>query len=120
VYFVRAYSHNSLLVEFPEWLAVVEAPYTEAQSHTLVRLLEERFPGKPVRYGVVSHHHYDHVGGVRGLAAHGATILTARGNEGEIRPLVESRHTNPPDELERRRQEGQPTGQVEVFDEPMS
>jgi glyoxylase-like metal-dependent hydrolase (beta-lactamase superfamily II) len=117
VYFVRAYSHNSLLVEFPEWLAVVEAPYTEAQSHTLVRLLEERFPGKPVRYGVVSHHHYDHVGGVRGLAAHGATILTARGNEGEIRPLVESRHTNPPDELERRRQEGQPTGQVEVFDE---
>jgi hypothetical protein len=45
VYFARAYSHNSMIVEFPSWLAVVEAPYTEAQSKTLVRVLQEQFPG---------------------------------------------------------------------------
>jgi glyoxylase-like metal-dependent hydrolase (beta-lactamase superfamily II) len=119
VHLVRAYSHNSLLVEFPNWLAVVEAPYTEAQSHALARLLGEQFPGKPIRYAAVTHHHFDHTGGVRGLAAHGATILVARGNDAEVRPVLEARHSNPPDELERRRQAGQQTGSVEVFDEKM-
>jgi hypothetical protein len=35
VYFARAYSHNGMVVEFPTFLAVVEAAYTDAQSHSL-------------------------------------------------------------------------------------
>jgi len=69
VYFARAYSHNSLVVEFPSYLAVVEAAYTDAQSATLARVLTEQFPKKPIRYAAVTHYHYDHTGGVRGLAA---------------------------------------------------
>lgn len=119
VHFVQAYSHNSLVVEFPSYLAVVEAPYTEAQSHTLARMLQEQFPGKPIRYAVVTHPHYDHVGGVRGLAAHGATVVTARGHESEIRPLVEAPHTNPPDALDARRRGGDAVGGIEAFDDRM-
>jgi hypothetical protein len=44
VYFARAYSHNSMVVEFPTFLAVVEAAYTDAQSHTLARMLGNSFP----------------------------------------------------------------------------
>src|SRR5207237_4567282 len=105
-------------VEISTWLAVFEAPYTDAQSETLIRMLSQQFPCKPVKYAAVTHHHYDHTGGVRRIAAYGATILVEKDHEGELRPLVEARHTHPQDELERRRsgQPSQPTGSIEVYE----
>ena len=90
VFLARAYSHNSLVVEFPSYLAVVEAAYTEAQSATLARLLAGQFPNKPVRYAAVSHFHYDHTGGARGLAAVGATILAPAAYQPVMRPVIET------------------------------
>ena len=115
VYFARGYSHHSMVVEFPTFLAVVEAPYTEAQSHTLARELRAQFPTKPIRYVVVTHFHYDHTGGVRGLASYGATVLVEKGHEAVMRPVMESPHTNPSDALQRARQGGN-AGELEIFD----
>jgi glyoxylase-like metal-dependent hydrolase (beta-lactamase superfamily II) len=115
VYFAKAYSHHSMVVEFPTFLSVVEAPYTEAQSHTLARVLKVRFPDKPVRYVAVTHFHYDHTGGVRGLASYGATVLVAQEHEAIMRPLMEAPHTNPADALERARKAGT-AGSLEIFE----
>jgi glyoxylase-like metal-dependent hydrolase (beta-lactamase superfamily II) len=115
VFFARAYSHNSLVVEFPSYLAVVEAAYTDAQSATLARMLAEQFPKKPIRYAAVTHYHYDHTGGVRGLAGGGATILSAKEHEPMMRPLMDSPHTSTPDALERAKKEGK-GGAIEFFE----
>ncbi|MDT8398132.1 MAG: MBL fold metallo-hydrolase [Pseudomonadales bacterium] len=111
---VEAFSHHSMVVEFPDFVVVVEGPYTEGQSLTLVRQVEERI-GKPVRYVVPTHPHYDHTGGIRGLASAGATVLVAAGHEAELRQLVESPHSNPPDALARQIRAGAEVGRVEVF-----
>ena len=115
VYFARAYSHNSLVVEFPSYLAVVEAAYTDAQSATLARVLAEQFPKKPVRYAAVTHYHYDHSGGVRALAAMGATILAAKEHEPMLRPIMDTPHTNPEDALEVAKKAGK-AGAIEFFE----
>jgi glyoxylase-like metal-dependent hydrolase (beta-lactamase superfamily II) len=115
VFFARAYSHNSMVVEFPSYLVVVEAAYTDAQSATLARMLAEQFPNKPIRYAVVTHYHYDHSGGARGLAAVGATILSAKEHEPMMRPIIEAPHTHPPDALELAKKAGK-AGAIEFFE----
>jgi glyoxylase-like metal-dependent hydrolase (beta-lactamase superfamily II) len=114
VYHAVGYSHHSMVVEFPTFVAVIEGPYTEAQALTLVRRIDEEI-NKPIRYVTPTHPHYDHTGGIRGLAAVGATVLVAEGHEGELRAIVESPHTNPSDELARALAAGSEVGAVEVF-----
>jgi hypothetical protein len=116
VTFAQAYSHHSMVVEFPTFLVVVEAPYTEAQSKTLARLFEAEFPGKPIRHVVATHHHFDHIGGIRGIAAVGATVLVDKRQAPALQGLLDAPHTNPPDELETRRRAGEKVGTLETFD----
>ncbi|MDC1528022.1 MBL fold metallo-hydrolase [Gammaproteobacteria bacterium] len=114
VFHVVAFSHHSMVVEFSDFVAIIEGPYTEAQSMTLERLIEDNI-GKPIRYVIPTHPHYDHTGGLRGLAAAGASVLTAAGHEDEIRAIIESPHSNPPDALALRVAAGVEVGQVELF-----
>jgi len=72
-------THNSLLVEMSDHLIVVDAPVTDAQSVWLVNETKKRFPAKPIRWVVLTHHHMDHAGRVRGLLGDGGTLVVGQG-----------------------------------------
>ena len=69
-------SHHSVAVEFEDFIAVVEAPQNEARSEAVIAEVKRLIPNKPIRYLINTHHHFDHLGGVRTYAAEGATIVT--------------------------------------------
>jgi glyoxylase-like metal-dependent hydrolase (beta-lactamase superfamily II) len=75
-------SHNSLAVEFKDWIAVVEAPLNEDRSIAVIEAVQGLVPNKPIRYVVNTHHHFDHSGGLRTYLAQGTTIVTHQGNRG--------------------------------------
>lgn len=73
-------SHNSVLVEFRDFLTVVEAPQNDERSQAVVAEVRRLVPNKPIRYVVNTHYHWDHSGGLRGLVAAGAQIVTHQRN----------------------------------------
>jgi glyoxylase-like metal-dependent hydrolase (beta-lactamase superfamily II) len=114
LYHAVAFSHHSMLVEFPSFVAVVETPISELQSKALGKLVANEI-GKPIRYATITHPHWDHTSGIRGMAALGATIVLEKGHEGDMRTVLEAPHSSPPDELARRRAAGQPLA-IETFE----
>jgi glyoxylase-like metal-dependent hydrolase (beta-lactamase superfamily II) len=74
-------THNSLLVEFKDYVAVVDAPNNEARSLAVIAEAAKLAPGKPVQYVINTHHHFDHAGGLRTYLSQGTTIVTHETNK---------------------------------------
>ncbi|HEX9704917.1 MAG TPA: MBL fold metallo-hydrolase [Gemmatimonadales bacterium] len=92
-------SHHSLVVEQPTRLVVIEAPQNATRSKAVLDTLRRRFPGKPVRLAVNTHHHWDHSGGVRGYLAAGIGLVTHAGNADFIGEIARAPKAVAPDGL---------------------
>jgi len=76
VYLLGGSTHNSVAVEFSDFVAVVEAPIDETRSLAVIEEVARRFPDKPIRFLINTHQHFDHIGGLRTYLHIGATIVT--------------------------------------------
>ena len=76
VYYLTGGSHHSVVVEFADHLAVIEAPQNEARSLAVIREIRKSVGRKPIRYIINTHHHFDHSGGLRTYVEEGATVIT--------------------------------------------
>lgn len=90
-------SAHSLIVEMRDHLIVFDAPTTDWQSNWTIKAAQEKYPGKPIRYLVLTHHHMDHAGGLRAYAAAGATLVVGEGNGAHFRKLLAAPATLNPD-----------------------
>ena len=75
VYWLGGGPANSYMIEFGDFVAVFEAPGNEQRSLAVIDTIAKLAPGKPIRWLVSSHPHFDHIGGLRTYLHIGATIV---------------------------------------------
>jgi glyoxylase-like metal-dependent hydrolase (beta-lactamase superfamily II) len=74
-------SYDSLIVEFKDYVMMLEAGQSEARGLAYIAETKKLIPNKPIRYVMNTHPHSDHTGGLPALVAEGATIITQKNNE---------------------------------------
>jgi glyoxylase-like metal-dependent hydrolase (beta-lactamase superfamily II) len=74
-------SYDSLVVDFKDYIMVLEAGQSEARALAYIAEAKKLIPNKPIRYVMNTHPHSDHTGGLPAMVAEGATIITQRNNE---------------------------------------
>jgi glyoxylase-like metal-dependent hydrolase (beta-lactamase superfamily II) len=84
-------SHNSVAIEMKDHMMVVESPLYDGRAKPMLAAVKNLSPGKPIRFVVNSHHHFDHSGGLRSAVAEGATLVTSE----LARPFFEATMANP-------------------------
>ena len=88
VWLMAGGSHNSVAIEFDDFVTVVDAPQNEARSLAVIAEIKRLIPGKAIRYLVTTHHHWDHLGGAPTYVAHGVTVVTHESNDDFFRDAV--------------------------------
>jgi glyoxylase-like metal-dependent hydrolase (beta-lactamase superfamily II) len=99
VYYLTGGTHHSLAIEMKDHIVLVDTPLNEARAQAVIDKTKELIPKKPIRYIVTSHHHWDHLGGIRTAMAEGATIVTHASNKTFLEHVAKTSHTISPDKL---------------------
>ena len=76
VWFMTPGAPGSILVEFDDYLALVEAPGNDAQMLATIADVKALRPNKSIKYVINTHHHADHAGGLRACVSEGIPIIT--------------------------------------------
>jgi glyoxylase-like metal-dependent hydrolase (beta-lactamase superfamily II) len=99
VFHLTGGSHHSLAIEMRDHIVVVDTPQTEERAAAVLAKAKEVIPNKPIRFVVTSHHHWDHLGGIRTAMDEGATIVTHQSNKAFLERVAKTPHTIVPDRL---------------------
>lgn len=94
-------SANSVVVEMDKHLVVFDAPYHENFSEWMIQASKKRYPGKPIKYLIMSHHHWDHASGARTYVAEGATVVVGKDSKAHFARMFAAPGTALNDRLHR-------------------
>jgi glyoxylase-like metal-dependent hydrolase (beta-lactamase superfamily II) len=101
VWDVRYGGNGGAVIEFRDHLTMFEAYANETATFARIDLANTLVRGKQVTEVIVSHHHFDHSGGLRAAVARGLTVISRRSNEQIFREMVARPAARFPDALAR-------------------
>ncbi len=93
---------NNLIVAMKDYLVIFDAPYGELQSRWVIDAAKAKYPGKPIKYLILSHQHMDHTGGMRTYVADGATVIVPSPDKAYFEKDVKGTHTIVVDDLQKK------------------
>ena len=85
---IESQNNKMLVAEFAEYIALFEVPAGIVLNSQVLEELHKKYPGKPLKYLFVTHHHPDHAGGVRAYTSLPITMVTTIGNEEYFQDLM--------------------------------
>jgi glyoxylase-like metal-dependent hydrolase (beta-lactamase superfamily II) len=92
-------NYVALAVDMGDHILVVESGQSDARGMAVMAAAKQAIPGKPIRFVVNSHPHFDHASGLAAAVAEGATILTHNNNEEVLERLLSGPRTLTGDSL---------------------
>jgi glyoxylase-like metal-dependent hydrolase (beta-lactamase superfamily II) len=93
-------TYSALAIEFADHILLYEpGPQSLARAEAIIAEARRAIPNKPIRFGVISHHHADHTGGIAAVAAEGITIVTPEVNRAYLVNALSAPRTLAPDAL---------------------
>jgi glyoxylase-like metal-dependent hydrolase (beta-lactamase superfamily II) len=92
-------NYQSLAVDMGDHVLVVESGQSDVRGLAVMAAAKQAIPGKPIRFVVNSHPHFDHASGLAAAVSEGATILTHRNNEQVLERLLAGPRTLTGDSL---------------------
>ncbi len=91
--------YNVLVVRFEDFLLVGEAPVSNDVSLKVLALLNQEFDGLEVKYLVQSHHHQDHIGGIREYIARQVSLVVPKDSKALYQRVSSADWSRHPDTL---------------------
>ncbi len=93
--------YGAVVANFKDYIVVIEGPSSDMRADQIISEAKRLVPGKPIKYVINTHTHFDHSQGLRDFVAQGATIITNQGNKGYFEKALSNPHTLVPDNLQK-------------------
>src|SRR5581483_8267628 len=94
--------YGAVIGDFKDYIVVIEGPQNDMRADQIISEAKRLVPGKPIRYVINTHAHFDHSQGLRDFVAEGATIITHQANRGYFEKILANPHTLVPDNMQKK------------------
>jgi glyoxylase-like metal-dependent hydrolase (beta-lactamase superfamily II) len=93
-------AYTSIIADTAEGIYVIEPVLHHYRSEAVIEAIREQFPGKPILGIIATHHHMDHLGGLRTYAAETGKVYIGAAGADFVRKSLDKKNTVFPDVLD--------------------